>query len=90
MARKKIRRKLKKQKQVIKRYAVLAVMRKDKKTGEMVPKPKRRWRINGPYIFWKDGEKLLKKIADLEKQIHVLKNPPQPEPEPEPELVHEN
>jgi hypothetical protein len=54
----------------------------------MVPKPKRRWRINGPYIFWKDGEKLLKKIADLEKQIHVLKNPPQPEPEPE--LVHEN
>jgi hypothetical protein len=90
MARKKIRRKLKKQKQVIKRYAVLAVMRKDKKTGEMVPKPKRRWRINGPYIFWKDGEKLLKKIADLEKQIHVLKNPPQPEPEAEPELVHEN
>ncbi len=88
MARKKIRRKLKKQKQVIKRYAVLAVMRKDKKTGEMVPKPKRRWRINGPYIFWKDGEKLLKKIADLEKQIDLLKNPPKPEPEPE--LVHEN
>jgi hypothetical protein len=89
MARKKIRRRLKKQKQVIKRYAVLAVMRKDKKTGELVPKPKRRWRINGPYIFWKDAQKLLKKIADLEKQIHLLKNPPAPEPEPELQ-AHEN
>jgi len=87
MARKKIRRRLKKQKQVIKRYAVLAVMRKDKNTGELVPKPKRRWRINGPYIFWKDAQKLLKKIADLEKQIHLLKNPPAPEPELQ---AHEN
>lgn len=87
MARKKIRRRLKKQKQVIKRYAVLAVMRKDKNTGELVPKPKRRWRINGPYIFWKDAQKLLKKIADLEKQIHILKNPPAPEPELQ---AHEN
>lgn len=87
MARKKIRRRLKKQKQVIKRYAVLAVMRKDKNTGELVPKPKRRWRINGPYIFWKDAQKLLKKIADLEKQIHLLKNPPAPAPELQ---VHEN
>lgn len=86
MARKKIRRRLKKQKQVIKRYAVLAVMRKDKKTGEMVPKPKRRWRINGPYIFWKDGEKLLKKIADLEKQVDLLKNSSKLQPE----LVNEN
>jgi hypothetical protein len=86
MARKKIRRRLKKQKQVIKRYAVLAVMRKDKKTGEMVPKPKRRWRINGPYIFWKDAQKLLKKIADLEKQVDLLKNPPKLQPE----LVNEN
>jgi hypothetical protein len=87
MARKKIRRRLKKQKQVIKRYAVLAVMRKDKKTGELVPKPKRRWRINGPYIFWKDAQKLLKKIADLENQIHILKNPSDPQLELQ---THEN
>lgn len=85
MARKKIRRRLKKQKQIIKRYAVLAVMRKDKKTGELVPKPKRRWRINGPYIFWKDAQKLLKRISDLEKQIEVLKNPPVPQLELEPQ-----
>lgn len=85
MARKKIRRRLKKQKQIIKRYAVLAVMRKDKKTGELVPKPKRRWRINGPYIFWKDAQKLLKRISDLEKQIEVLKNPSVPQLELEPQ-----
>ena len=85
MARKKIRRRLKKQKQIIKRYAVLAVMRKDKKTGEIVPKPKRRWRINGPYIFWKDAQKLLKRISDLEKQIEVLKNPHVPQLELEPQ-----
>lgn len=85
MARKKIRRRLKKQKQIIKRYAVLAVMRKDKKTGEIVPKPKRRWRINGPYIFWKDAQKLLKRISDLEKQIEVLKNLPVPQLELEPQ-----